>query len=54
MIRLVKYLKSEHFKNKIYHGAILLLLGSSIYFMTGPLIKPNRAETAGYDGYDDD
>jgi hypothetical protein len=54
MIRLVRYLKSEKFKNKIYHAGILGLMATSIYFLTGPLIRPNRAETGGYDGYDDD
>lgn len=51
------YLRSERLKHRLYQTTLFGLLGTVIFLVATfdkQLIKPKRAETGGYDGYDDD
>lgn len=55
--KLFNHLGSRRFKSQLYAGATLSIVGYVIYLaftIHKPFIKPTRAETAGYEGYDDD
>lgn len=58
MLRIKKYLQSAKFKRRVYTASILSLMGL-VVFELATFNKPiqlgkRRAETSGYDGYDDD
>ena len=55
--KVVQYLRSNRFKNRLYTVGMLSLMGYAtflLFTLNKPMFKPKRAETAGYDNYDDD
>jgi len=53
--KLIRYLRSERFKNKVYmYGTTTLMLYVVylVFTINKPMFKPTRAETGGYENYD--
>ena len=57
MVKLRRYFKSNQFKNTMYKVSTLSLMTYTAYLaltLDKLVFIPNRAETSGYDGYEDD
>ena len=55
--KISNYLRSSKFKNRMYRTAIYSLMGYTTFLLftiDKPMFKPTRAETGGYDNYDND
>lgn len=54
---MIKYLRSRQFKNHMYLTAMTTLIGYVgflVLTINKPMFKPTRAETGGYDNYDEE
>lgn len=54
---MIRYLRSRQFKNQLYLTTMVTLIGYVGYLtltINKPMFKPTRAETGGYDNYEEE